>query len=110
MDIAQAKEAEERFFKAFYSSLTAMAITREKLQLWLPTPDRAEREEQQTERKGKNNFSNTAKLRSGRRILGAKAEASRMSSLQLSPLKLVGNHACSSTFLTLPRGNKQKPF
>jgi len=75
MDITEAKEAEERFFKAFHSSLTAMAIARqedrkfvevndqfvaltgysrdelieqapEKLQLWLPSPDRAEKEEQ----------------------------------------------------------------
>jgi PAS domain S-box-containing protein len=75
MDIIEAKEAEERFFKAFHSSLTAMAIARqedrkfvevndqfvaltgysrdelieqapEKLQLWLPSPDRAEKEEQ----------------------------------------------------------------
>jgi len=68
MDITEAKKAEERFFKAFHSSLTAMAIARqddrkfievndqfvaltgysrdelieqtpEKLQLWLPVPD-----------------------------------------------------------------------
>jgi len=75
MDITEAKEAEERFFKAFHGSLTAMAImtqedrkffevndqftaltgydrdellgqTAEKLDLWLPTPDRAEKLEQ----------------------------------------------------------------
>lgn len=75
MDITEAKEAEERFFKAFHSSLTAMAITTrddrkfvevndqfialteysrdeligqtpEKLNLWLPTPDREEKLEQ----------------------------------------------------------------
>jgi len=75
MDITEAKKAEERFFKAFHSSLTAMAIlteedrkfrevndqfvaltgydrddllgqTAEELDLWLPTPDRAEKLEQ----------------------------------------------------------------
>jgi PAS domain S-box-containing protein len=75
MDITEAKEAEERFFKAFHSSLTAMAITTrddgkfvevneqfialtgysrdeligqttEKLNLWLPTPDQEEKLEQ----------------------------------------------------------------
>ncbi|MCX7969034.1 MAG: PAS domain S-box protein [Armatimonadetes bacterium] len=75
MDITEAKEAEERFFKAFHSSLTAMAImtqddrkflevndqftaltgydrgellgqTAEELDLWLPSPDRKEKLEQ----------------------------------------------------------------